>query len=73
MNGTSVQEISIQPGDKIQVGSATISVHAEHVKGEQTLFREVQDGMEQGKGYPTMLREIVGEAGKDEQGDGSRP
>ncbi len=65
-NGTFVNETRIttarlQPGDRIRVGSTILIVESEMTKGSQTILREVADEMAQGKGYSTLLKEIVEE------------
>jgi pSer/pThr/pTyr-binding forkhead associated (FHA) protein len=64
-NGTLVNESRIQvavikPGDVIRIGNVRIQVDLKSSKGAKTILRELSQEMEQGgKGYRTMLREIV--------------
>jgi pSer/pThr/pTyr-binding forkhead associated (FHA) protein len=64
-NGTFVNEIRvpvavIKPGDVIRLGSVHIQVDLKSNKGAKTILRELSQEMEEGgKGYRTMLREIV--------------
>lgn len=65
-NGTYVNDVRIEmtklnPGDRIRIGTFTMTFDAGSEKGEQTILREVADEMAQGKGYGTLLREIVEE------------
>ncbi len=66
-NGTFVNEQRIESsqlnaGDKIRVGSTTLSVEKEASKGATTAFEEMEQEMSVGKGYHTILREIVDDA-----------
>ncbi len=64
-NGTLLNEIKvpvavIKPGDVIRIGNVRIQVDLKSTKGAKTILRELSQEMEQGgKGYRTMLREIV--------------
>ncbi len=64
-NGTMVNELRIQvavikPGDVIRIGNIRLMVDLKTTKGAKTILRELSQEMEQGgKGYRTMLREIV--------------
>jgi pSer/pThr/pTyr-binding forkhead associated (FHA) protein len=69
-NGTYLNEVKIERhpihiGDKIRVGSAILKIEKEMTKGTQTVLREVEDEMAKGKGYSTILREIVNTAEND--------
>jgi pSer/pThr/pTyr-binding forkhead associated (FHA) protein len=60
LNETRVQAAVIKPGDVIRVGNVRIQVDIKTAKGTKTILRELDQEMEQGgKGYRTMLREIV--------------
>ena len=63
-NGTFVNDHSIEvcrlnPGDRIQVGDTVLTVEASPRKGTVTVLRELNDEMAQGKGYHTILHEII--------------
>ena len=64
-NGTYVNESRvlvavIKPGDVIRVGSVRIQVDMKSNKGAKTILRELSQEMDEGgKGYRTILREIV--------------
>lgn len=63
-NGTYVNDQRIEvavlkAGDRIRVGSATVQVDKKSSKGTTTILHEVSREMEEGKGYRTILREIV--------------
>lgn len=60
VNENRVQVAVIKPGDVIRLGSVRIQVDLKSNKGAKTILRELSQEMEEGgKGYRTMLREIV--------------
>lgn len=59
VNDEKVQTATLKPGDRIRVGSTVLRLERELTKGTQTVLREVEDEMSHGKGYSTILREIV--------------
>ena len=61
VNGQRIDVQTIKPGDVIRVGSATINVGGDG-PGPNTIIRQIGSEMEQGKGYSTILREIVHDA-----------
>ena len=62
LNGQRVDEmVKLQPGDRIRVGALVFSFESDAPRGTQTMLREVEDEMSAGKGYTTLLREIVNE------------
>lgn len=65
LNGSQVDVATIEPGDRIRVGSTVFKIEQELGKGQQTVLREVEDEMSHGKGYSTILREIVDTAEDD--------
>lgn len=63
-NGTYLNEEQVdvgklRPGDRIRVGSTVLKIEKELAKGQHTVLREVEEEMSHGKGYSTILREIV--------------
>ena len=65
-NGTFVNDISVdihqlRPGDKVQVGATVFLFEHELTPGADTALLAVEDAFKGGKGYGTILREIVGE------------
>ena len=63
-NGTFVNEARIEvavlkPGDRLGVGTTILEVAKAPMKGATTILREVAQEREEGKGYGTILREIV--------------
>jgi pSer/pThr/pTyr-binding forkhead associated (FHA) protein len=59
LNGKQVDVGKLRPGDRIRVGSTILKIEKELAKGQQTVLREVEEEMSHGKGYSTILREIV--------------
>lgn len=59
VNGERVEVAKLKPGDRIQVGSVVFSFDQENEAGADTALKEVQQQMNDGKGYSTILKEIV--------------
>jgi len=66
-NGTFVNDRRIdvarlKPGDRIRVGSTTLTLESsKQQKGTETVLKEIKEEMDKGKGYKTMLFEIIRE------------
>ena len=63
-NGTFVNDRSIEvcrlnPGDRIRVGDMVLTVEVSPRKGTVMVLRELKDEMAKGKGYHTILQEII--------------
>lgn len=68
-NGTFVNEKQVEvarlnPGDRIRIGETIISFDQPGRKGTETVMQEVKDEMARGKGYHTILMEIIEEEKK---------
>jgi pSer/pThr/pTyr-binding forkhead associated (FHA) protein len=68
-NGTFVNDQPIEvrrlhPGDRIRVGDTVITVDIAPRKGTDTVLLELKDEMAKGKGYHTILHEIIREEKK---------
>lgn len=59
LNQQRVEMAKIKPGDKIRLGNSILVVDDKKSPGTDTTLSSVQDEMEGGKGYKTILREIV--------------
>lgn len=59
LNNDRVEMAKIKPGDKIRLGNAVLIVADRKAPSTQTSMSSVQDDMNEGKGYKTILREIV--------------
>ncbi|MFC1461310.1 FHA domain-containing protein [Verrucomicrobiota bacterium] len=69
-NGTFVNDhrvdvIRLRVGDQIRIGTTIITVEDHPPKGTETVLKEVKDEMASGKGYNTILKEIVQEEEED--------
>jgi pSer/pThr/pTyr-binding forkhead associated (FHA) protein len=60
LNDQRVEESELQAGDRIRVGKLEVLVVSDDLPGANTAVLQVQDEMALGKGYGTILREIVG-------------
>ncbi|MBI2439841.1 MAG: FHA domain-containing protein [Lentisphaerae bacterium] len=67
VNGQPIKVSRLKPGDRIQVGDTILSVTAGPSKGPATVMRELKDEMAKGKGYHTIMREII----RDEEKTGN--
>ena len=74
LNGEKIEMARIKPGDRIRVGATVLAVEDEttgaDVPGTETSLNTLQQEMDEGKGYNTILREIVSEV---KPADGSPP
>jgi pSer/pThr/pTyr-binding forkhead associated (FHA) protein len=59
LNHERVEMAKIKPGDKIRLGNSILVVDDKKSPGTETTMTNVQDEMQGGKGYKTILREIV--------------
>ena len=75
LNDDRVEMAKISPGDKVRVGTTVIQVESDDAKegsgvpGPDTVMGMVQEEMSHGKGYDTILREIV----DDSEGEKAEP
>ena len=59
LNNDRVEMAKIKPGDKVRLGNTVLVVEDVKTPGTNTSLSSVQDEMNGGKGYNTILREIV--------------
>jgi len=59
VNDRSIEVCRINPGDRIRVGDMVLAVEASPRKGTVMVLRELKDDMAKGKGYHTILQEII--------------
>jgi len=59
LNNQRVEMAKIKPGDKIRLGNTILHVDDKKAPGTATSMDSVQNEMNEGKGYKTILREIV--------------
>jgi len=64
LNNKQVEVARLSPGDRIRVGDTILTVESQRQKGTETVIKEVKDEMAKGKGYHTILQEIIKEEGK---------
>ncbi len=63
VNDQRVDVAKLKPGDRLRVGSIAFSFDQEPGKTTDVALQEVEQEMAQGKGYSTLLQEIVGGTG----------
>lgn len=59
VNGRRVEVAKLTAADKIKVGGYTFTFEQPGTPGTETALREISDEMDLGKGYSTILKEIV--------------
>ena len=59
VNGQRVEMVRLNPGDRIRVGSTTFQFEHEAAPPSGDALKEMQQAMADGKGYSTLLQEIV--------------
>lgn len=59
LNNQRVEMAKIKPGDKIRLGNTVLHIDDKKSPGTATTMDSVQNEMNEGKGYKTILREIV--------------
>jgi pSer/pThr/pTyr-binding forkhead associated (FHA) protein len=59
LNNQRVEMAKIKPGDKIRLGNTILNVDDKKSPGTATTIDNLQHEMSEGKGYKTILREIV--------------
>ncbi|MEI7903658.1 MAG: FHA domain-containing protein [bacterium] len=59
VNDRSIEVCRINPGNRIRVGDMVLAVEASPRKGTIMVLRELDDDMAKGKGYHTILQEII--------------
>jgi len=60
LNEERIESVRIQPGDRIRIGSVIIRVEQDSSAGPDTALSEMEEEMASGKGYGTILKELVG-------------
>lgn len=59
VNGRRVEVSKLKSSDVIKIGSYTFTFEQPAGSGTETALREISDEMDMGKGYSTLLKEIV--------------
>ena len=66
VNGKRIQEAQLNIGDRIRIGEMVLVCERAVVKGTETVIRELKNEMDSGgKGFKTMMIEIVGDGKKN--------
>ena len=73
VNGQQIDLVKLNPGDRIRVGSVSFAFEVDPAKGTQTVLQEVADEMAQGKGYSTLLHEIIRDADESREAADAPP
>ncbi len=60
VNGKRIEVSKLSPSDMVRVGSFAFTFEQPAGPGTETALREISDEMDMGKGYATLLKEIVG-------------
>jgi len=63
VNNAPVESACLQPGDHIRIGSTVLSFETgnQASPGPETIIEQISAEMSEGKGFSTILREIVNE------------
>jgi len=73
VNGDRIQEVRLNIGDRIRIGETVLACERATVKGTETVIRELQNEMDKGgKGFKTMMIEIVGDGKKNHKSSTDR-
>ncbi len=67
LNNERIETATVKPGDKVRVGDTVISVEKQSAKGATTAFQEMEQQFSGGKGYDTILKEILDESKKPKE------
>lgn len=65
VDGELIQAVRLKGGERIRIGETVLVFEPEMRKGTDTVIRELKDEMDGGKGFKTMLIEIVGNGEKN--------
>jgi len=65
VNGDRAEVAKMRAGDSVRVGSTTFTFDQDLTVGADTAIQEIEGAMDLGKGYTTILREIVHDADGD--------
>jgi pSer/pThr/pTyr-binding forkhead associated (FHA) protein len=64
LNDKQIEVARLNPGDRLRIGDTVLTVETQPQKGTDTVIREVKAEMAKGKGYHTILQEIIKEEKK---------
>lgn len=61
LNGHAIERTTVKSGDRIRIGGTQVLLKDHARPGTNTVLCDVQDRMAQGKGYHTIMHEIMQE------------
>lgn len=61
LNDKQIEVARLNPGDRIRVGDTVLTIDTKSRKGTDTVIKEIKAEMAKGKGYHTILQEIIKE------------
>lgn len=64
VNGARSEAAKLRPSDLIRIGSTTFTFEQDPEVGQETALEEINEEMARGKGYTTILRELVDDTGE---------
>ncbi len=64
VNDDPVDVVKLKAGDRIRVGSVLFNFESDVRPGTETIFHQTEQEFTAGKGYSTILREIVNDMGQ---------
>lgn len=64
VNGDPVDVVKLQAGDRIRVGAVLFTFESDNRPGTETIIQQTEQEIVAGKGYSTILREIVNDIGQ---------
>jgi pSer/pThr/pTyr-binding forkhead associated (FHA) protein len=73
VNGERTEVAKLRSSDHFRVGSTAFVFEQEPEVGQDTALQEIKDEMELGKGYTTILREIVDDVDEKQEEVGAAP
>ena len=73
VNGEKVEVAKLRSGDQFRIGSTAFVFESEPEVGQDTALQEIKDEMALGKGYTTILREIVDDVEERQEESGAAP
>lgn len=73
VNQERVEVAKLRANDTIRVGSTVFTFEQDPAVGQETAIQEIEGKMDLGKGYTTILREIVHDADDDKKAPSDAP
>lgn len=73
VNGERVEVAKLRSNDRVRIGSTAFTFEQDPEVGQDTALQAINDEMELGKGYTTILREIVDDVDEKQEESGAAP